>query len=289
MIIPSKKLHSGFTMPVFGLGTWQMGGRTERDHGNDDAADIAAIKEAIERGITHIDTAEIYAEGHSEQLVAQAIKGHDRSKLFIVSKVKAAHMAYDHVITACRESLQRLETPYLDLYLLHRYNPEFELKKTVAALDELVAEGLVKNIGVSNFTKERLEEAQGYTKNKIVCNQVHYNVEFREPERNRLVEYCQKHDIFLVAWRPVGKGNILEDIPPVLQEMCEKYQKTPAQVAINWLISQDHVLTLSKTRDDKHLRENLGALGWEMEKKDIEKIRSDYPNQQDISDTVPLG
>ena len=289
MKIPTKKLKTGFEMPVFGLGTWQMGGRDTHDLKNDDSADIFAIKSAIDLGITHIDTAEIYADGYSEILVGKAIKDYNRSKLFIVSKVKAENMSYDGVINSCKKSLERLQTPYLDLYLLHRHNPQFDLKETMRALDYLVEQGLIKNIGVANFNKEYLKEAQSYTKNKIVCNQVHYNLEFREPEVTELLNYCQKNDVFLVAWRPVGKGNLLENIPEVLKQVCDKYKKTPAQVAINWLISQPNVLTLAKTRHIEHLKENMGAIGWEMEKEDIEKLRKDYPNQKNISDAVPLG
>lgn len=155
------------------------------------------------------------------------------------------------------------------------------------ALDELIRLGMVKNIGVCNFTKEHLAEAQCYTKNKIVCNQVHYNLSFREPERKGLVEYCRNNDVFLSAWRPVG--NLPEDIPLVLKEMCDKYRKTPSQISINWLISQSYITTLSKTRHLGHLEENLGALDWIMDKEDIERLRKEYPNQQDISDDVPLG
>lgn len=276
-------------MPVFGLGTWQMGGKREHDLENDDNADISAVQSAIDLGITHIDTAEIYADGYSEILIGKAIKGYDRSKLFIVSKVQANNMAYDDVIKSCKKSLQRLEIDYLDLYLLHRHNSTIDLKQTVKAMDELVKKGLVKNIGVSNFNKEYLQEVQSYTKNKIVCNQVHYNLEFREPEITGLLKYCQENDVFLVAWRPVGKGNLLDKIPSVMQEMCDKYKKTPAQIAINWLISQSNVLTLSKTRHLGHLKDNLGALGWKMDKDDMEQLRTKYPNQKTISDTVPLG
>ena len=148
---------------------------------------------------------------------------------------------------------------------------------------------LIKHIGVCNFNKEHLAEAQSYTKNKIVCNQVHYNLMFREPEQDGLVEYCQNNDVFLSAWRPIGKGNLLEEIPLVAQEMCDKYKKTPAQIAINWLVSQPYVITLSKTRHPDHLNENLGALGWQMDSEDIEQLRKEYPNQQYISDAVPLG
>ena len=243
----------------------------------------------MDRGITHIDTAEIYADGYSEVLVGKAIAGHDRSKIFLASKVQAINMAYDDILRACEGSLKRLQTPYLDLYLLHRHNPKFSLKESMRALDKLVSDGLVKHIGVCNFKPEFLKEAQGYTSNQIVCNQVHYNLEFREPERAKVLEYCQANDVLLSAWRPVQKGALLENIPVLLQEICDKYKKTPAQIAINWLISQPDVITLSKMRSPKHLEENLGALGWQMEAEDIEKLRTQYPNQQDVSDAVPLA
>lgn len=289
MNIPTKKLKSGFEMPVYGLGTWQMGGRKEHDTSNDDEADIMAIRDALNAGITHIDTAEAYADGYSETLISKAIDGYDRSKIFLVSKVQDKNMNYDDILNACKQSLARLKTSYLDLYLLHRFPRVAPLKEAIRALDKLVEDGLVKNIGVCNFTKEHLEEAQSYTKNKIVCNQVHYNLEFREPEVTGLLEYCQNNNVFISAWRPIGKGNLLENTPPILKEMCDKYKKTPAQIALNWLISQPYVITLSKTRHIEHLNENLGALGWAMEKEDIERIRKEYPNQQNVSDTVPLG
>ncbi|MEK7575172.1 MAG: aldo/keto reductase [Patescibacteria group bacterium] len=289
MLIPLKQLKNGFAMPEFGFGTWQMGGRHERDLANDDQADIHAIKKAIEFGVTHIDTAEIYAGGHAERLVAQAIDGHEREKLFIISKVHAENMSYDGVRKSCKESLKRLGLQYLDLYLLHRYNPDFPLKETMRALDSLVEEGLVKNIGVANFGVTHLKEAQSYTKNPIVYNQVHYNLEFREPEHSGLLEYCQKHDILLAAWRPVGKGNLLAEIPEIVERMAVKYQKTPAQIAINWLLSQKNVVTLSKTRSVEHLKENLGAVGWKMNALDIKALRKEYPNQKMVSDVIPLA
>lgn len=289
MQIPTKKLKTGFEMPVYGLGTFMMGGRKERDLSNDDEADIAGIRAALDAGVMHIDTAEKYADGYSEILVGQAIKGYDRSKIFLTSKVQEKNMSYEGILNSCKKSLERLQTNYLDLYLLHWHSTVFPLKDSTRAFDKLVEEGLIKNIGVCNFMKEHLAEAQSYTKNKIVCNQVHLNLMFREPEVTSLLEYCQNNDVFLSAWRPVEKAKLLEEIPPVLQKICEKYNKTPAQVAINWLISQPYVITLSKTRHIDHLNENLGALGWKMEESDIEKLRKEYPNQQDISDAVPLG
>ncbi len=289
MNIPTKKLKTGFSMPVFGIGTWQMGGRYERDFSNNDKADIDAIKSAIKLGVIHIDTAEVYANGYAETLVGKAIKKYNRKKLFIVSKVFDDNLSYDDVIKSCKKSLKHLKTDYLDLYLAHRYNPKIDLRETMQAMDELVKQGLIRNIGVSNFTWQHLKDAQLFSKNKVVCNQVHYNLMFREAEKTGLLDFCQKNDVFLVAWRPLGKGNLLKKIPPVVKEICDKYKKTPAQVAINWLICQPYVLTLAKTSNIDHLKENLGGIDWKMNNKDIEKLRKEFPVQKLVSDTVPLG
>lgn len=286
--IPIKKLENGFSMPVFGLGTWQMGGKRERDINNNDNADIEAIKMAINNGITHIDTAEMYAQGYSEILVGQAIAEFKRENLFIISKVYPNHLKYQDLIDSAKNSLKRLNTSYLDLYLIHAPNPEIPIEETMRAMDFLVGQGLVRHIGVSNFTKERMAEAQKFTKNKIVANQVHFNLQIREAQRTGLVEYCQKNDVMLIAWRPIQKGVLLEEKNELMEQMCQKYQKTPAQIAINWLISQKNVVTLSKMGSYDHLVENLGALNWEMDPKDVKKLDKDYPNQQDISDTVSL-
>jgi diketogulonate reductase-like aldo/keto reductase len=288
MDIPTKKLKSGFEMPIYGLGTWKMGGTKIYDPNNDDQADIQAIKTAIENGITHIDTAENYAEGYTETLVGKAIKDYERSKLFLVSKVAPEHLQYEDVINALKASLKRLQTNYLDLYLIHAPNPDIPLKETMRAMDTLLEEGLIKNIGICNFTIAEFEEAQSYTKNKIVINQLHLNLKYREAERKGLLEYCQKNDVLFVAWRPLQKGILIEGTENIVNELAQKYQKTPAQIALNWLISQPNVVTLSKTRDVEHLKDNLGALNWIMDTEDIERLDKEYPNQEDISDAVPL-
>lgn len=288
MIISTKKLKSGFEMPVFGLGTWMMGGDMIYDPQNDDEADIRAIKLGIDKGITHIDTAQNYAEGHAEKLVAKAIKGCDRSKLFIVTKLHKGNLAYKDVLSTSEESLKRLETDYVDLLLIHSPSLEISLKETISAMDKLVKDGLVRYIGVSNFALPRLKEAQALSENPIVTNQVHYNLIYREPERTGLLKYCQENDILLTAWRPVQKGILTEKGTLIIDETCQEYQKTPAQIAINWLTSQTNVVTLSKMGSSKHLEENLGAIGWDMKEKDIEKLRKEFPNQQDVSDRVPL-
>jgi diketogulonate reductase-like aldo/keto reductase len=288
MEIPLKKLKSGFEMPSFGIGTWQMGGREIRNPENDDQKDIAAIQEAIKLGVTHIDTAEQYAGGFAEIIVGKAIKNYDRFKLFIVSKISPEHLNYDNVLKSCAASLERLETNYLDLYLIHSPSLEIPIEETLKAMDKLMEKGLIKNIGVSNFKTERLIDAQKHTKNKIVVNQVYYNLVIRQPEREGLLEYCQNNDVLLEAYRPVEKGTLLTQPDPILEKVAKKYDKTPAQIAINWLISQENVITLAKTSIIEHLKENLGAIGWKLKSEDVEDLRKNFPNQQEKSDRLPL-
>ena len=288
MLIPNKQLKNGFSMPAFGLGTWKMGGDRNRDPDNDDAADITAIRTAIELGVTHIDTAELYGDGKAEELISEAVQGYDRSKLFIISKVKWTNLAYDEILSACEKSLQRLRMDYLDMYVLHSYSEEVPLEESMRALDALVDRGLVRSIGVCNFGVRHLAEAQKLAKHPVVYDQVHYNLEFREPERAGLLEYCQKNDVLLAAWRPVRSFSSAVQVPEILEKMCQKYGKTPAQIAINWLVSQENVVTLSKTRNIDHLKENIEAVGWNMSADDIELLRREYPDQKDVSDAVPL-
>lgn len=282
MNIPTKKLKNGFELPVYGLGLWQMGGARERDTSRD-TEEVAAIRAALDAGITHVDTAELYGLGHAEELLGQAMQGYDRSKLFIATKVLPEHQTYDGVHRAFEASLKRIGTDYVDLYLLHAYPQSgMSVAETMRAMDELVAQGAIKNIGVCNMTPRRFDETQKHTQNKLVCNQVHYNIQVREVEARGVLEHCQDNDVFCVAWRPLQKGTLPQST--LIDELAKKYDKTPAQIAINWLISQDHVVTICKTSSTEHLKENLGAVGWDMSTEDIERIRAEFPDQRPTVD-----
>lgn len=285
-MIPTKRLSSGFELPVLGLGTWQMGGRREVDTSHDEQ-DITAIRAAIEHGITLIDTAESYGVGHAEELVGQAILDYDRSRLFITSKVSQGNLRPDDLWRSLEATLHRLDTDYLDLYLIHAPNDAIPLLKTIGALDKAVDDGLVRWIGVSNFSKERLSEAQRLTHHPIVVNQVYYNVRSRGVETTELLEYCQQHEVLLQAFRPIDKGALLADPPMIIREQADRYHKTPVQIMLNWLISQPNVTTLIKSLNLTHLNENLGAIGWSMEPSDIERLRREYPNQEPTSADFP--
>ncbi len=273
-----KLLNKDFKIPVLGLGTWGIGGFMETDSTNDEKS-IQSIKDAIDLGYTHIDTAELYGAGHSEELIGKAIKGLDRSKLIITSKVFKTNLRYDDVIVSCKKSLERLQTDYIDIYLIHAPNPDIPLKETMKALDFLVEEKLVKFIGVSNFSVEQMKEAQKYSKNKILVNQIPFNLSARNYDwkgncsnmESEIIPYCQENDIIIMAFRPIERGFLLET-KSILDDLSEKYNKTKAQIAINWLISKKGIITIPKSSNIEHLKENLDAVGWKLSEEDIDLL-----------------
>ncbi len=279
-----KTLKCGFSMPVLGMGTWQMGGRMERDSRNDDAGQIQALKTGLDLGFNLIDTAESYADGKAEELVGEAIRGYDRGKLFLTSKVWKTHVAYDDVLRAAENSLKRLGTDYLDLYLYHQVNNEVPLKETMRAFDRLVSEKLVRHIGVSNFALERFKRAQACADHKIVVNQIHYSLSVREPE-SELLPWLQENDVMIQAWRP------LRGVPDcaLLNELCAKYGKTKSQIALNWLIMQKNIVTITASSSARHIQDNLDAAAFEMAPSDVELLMRDFPEKKFISDAVPLS
>jgi len=286
MDIPVKTLRSGFSLPVYGLGTWGMGGGWEADSTNDEK-EVAAIKGAIDRGITHIDTAEIYGQGHAEELIGQAIKGCDRSKLIITSKVFGSNQRYDDLLRSFEASLKRLDTDYMDLYLLHRYPDKgIDIKDTMRAIDRLIDEGALKNVGACNLSINRLKDVQAHTTNQIVCNQIHYSLQMREAEKAGVIQYCQENDVLITAWGPLEKGAL--ESADILHAMADKYGKTPYQIALNWLITQPNVITIPKTTSLEHLDENLGSLGWNLSDEDMAELTKNFPDQQFHSHRVPL-
>lgn len=282
MKIPVKTLRNGFQMPVFGLGTWDMGGKDAPDHAHD-KEDIAAITRALDAGITHIDTAEKYGDGHAEELVGEAICGRDRSKLLLVSKVRKDHVDSVNVLRSAQASLKRLGTDYLDLYLVHSFNPAVPIAETIGAMNRLVDEGLVRHIGLSNYHPENIEEAIRTSRHPIVAVQLHYNLGYRDPERRGLLAHAAKNDWMLVAWRPIRDVLAMKPLPDVLMTIAKKYGKTPTQIALNWLISQQNVVTLAKCGAKEHLDDALGALDWTIEPEDIELLRREFPESPEAA------
>jgi diketogulonate reductase-like aldo/keto reductase len=247
-----------------------------------DVESIAAIRCAIGLGYTHIDTAEMYGAGHSEELVGLAIKDFDRDSLFITTKVLPDHLRYENVLKSVEGSLKRLKTDYIDLYLIHIPNPKIPIKETMQAMDALARQQKIRFIGVSNFSVEQLKEAQSCTENKIVNNQIEYNLLTRHSGmynvniESEIVPFCQENDIIITAWKPLVKGRLFQEKNILLEELVAKYNKTLGQIAINWLISKKNIITIPKSTNIEHLKENMGAIGWKLDEEDIIRLDEEF-------------
>lgn len=251
-----RELHDGSLIPVIGLGTWRMGGGMQPDFSQDELV-LHALRNALLMGYTHIDTAEMYGGGHTEELIGQVIRDFDRVSLFITTKVWHTNLKYADVLRACEGSLQRLGTDYLDLYLIHWPNSSVPLEDTFRGLNELVTSGKVRYLGVSNFDLDLLRQATYLSKTPLMTDQVPFSVSNRGYAQNGVLEYCRQKNLIFTAYTPVEKGRI--DEFEKLSIVATKMGVTPAQVALSWLVSQPNIITIPKSLDSVHLQENLEA------------------------------
>jgi diketogulonate reductase-like aldo/keto reductase len=251
--VKQKKFgNDGPDVSVIGQGTWYL------DRGDRKAA-IAALRRGIEAGMTHIDTAEMY--GEAEPVIADAIAGLPREKLFLVSKVLPSNASRRGTITACERSLKRLKTDHLDCYLLH-WRGSYPFEETVAAFDELVRAGKIRSWGVSNFDSDDLDELLDVAgEGKIACNQVLYHLQERAIE-HAVIPWCEQHGVAVVAYSPFGHN----DFPSVrskggeaLQAVADARKATPRQVALAFLTRAPSVLAIPKASSAEHAADNAAA------------------------------
>lgn len=261
-------------VPVIGQGTWMIEGDL-----NTERLAVEALRLGLDLGLTHIDTAEMYGNGHVEELVAEAIAGR-REDVFLVSKVLPSNASYEGTLRACKRSLKRLKTDWLDLYLLHWPSNNIPIRETIRAMEKLVSEGLVRFIGVSNFDLEELKEAEDSLRNeRMACDQVFYHLGYRGIERH-LLPYCTKHGIAVVGYSPFGHGNFPSPQSGggrVLTEIAERHSRTPRQVALNFLTRYGCVFTIPKNSHPERARENSGGVGWELTEDEVAAINQTFP------------
>lgn len=249
------KISNG-SIPQLGFGTYQLRGKECVD----------AIKTAIEVGYTHIDTAEIY--GHEEE-VGKAIDAIDREDLFITSKVWRSSLSYRGVMQSCNETLKKLDTDYLDLYLIHWPNKNAPYPEVFEAMFGLMKQGKIKNVGVSNFTINHMKKALKHAKDagvEISVNQVEFHPFLYQKE---LLEFCNEHDVVLTAYSPIARGKVLKH--PLLQQIGEKYDKTAAQVSLRWGL-QKNVVVIPKSGNAERIQENFEVFDFELSSTDMKKI-----------------
>jgi diketogulonate reductase-like aldo/keto reductase len=266
--IPSVTLPSGEEVPALGLGTWNMG-----DSRSSAAREVESIRKAIDLGMTLIDTAEMYAGGRSEEVVGKAISGR-RDEVFLVSKVYPWNASARGTVEACENSLARLGTDRLDLYLLH-WRGEHPLAETVAAFERLKKDGKIGNWGVSNFDTDDMEELFAVPDGKnCAANQVLYNLSRRGPEF-LLLPWCQQHGVPLMAYSPIEQGRILNNHE--LIRIAKAYQATPAQLALAFLLERDGVIAIPKSASVSRVEENRGATDLEITDEDWAALDAAFP------------
>ncbi|UXS32104.1 aldo/keto reductase [Agrobacterium tumefaciens] len=266
--IPSVTLPSGKEVPALGLGTWNMG-----DSRSSATREVESIRKAIDLGMTLIDTAEMYADGRSEEVVGKAISGR-RDEVFLVSKVYPWNASARGTVEACENSLARLGTDHLDLYLLH-WRGEHPLAETVAAFERLKKDGKIGNWGVSNFDTDDMEELFAVPDGKnCAANQVLYNLSRRGPEF-LLLPWCQQHGVPLMAYSPIEQGRILNNHE--LIRIAKAYQATPAQLALAFLLERDGVIAIPKSASVSRVEENRGATDLEITEEDWAALDAAFP------------
>ena len=239
-----------------------------------DTEAIDALKLGLNLGMTLIDTAEMYGAGHSEEVVSKALEGW-RKPVFVASKVSPSHFAYNDLLRSARRSVDRLHVKQMDLYQLHWPNPRIPIAETMKAMEKVVRDGLVRFIGVSNFSVPLMKEAQAaLSKEEIASNQVEYSLVDRAVEQE-ILPYCQREKLTLIAYSPLGQGRIARGRGgqfKILDETATRLGRSRSQVALSWLLQHDSVMVIPKASDKKHLKENAEVSGWKLSSKDFLEI-----------------
>jgi diketogulonate reductase-like aldo/keto reductase len=251
-----ESVPSASGMPMLGLGTWE----------NDDHDQcVESVRTALEMGYRHIDTAQAY---RNEDAVGEGIAAADvdREDIFLATKVWISRLDYDDVLSSTRRSLDQLGTDYVDLLYVHWPSGEYHPEDTLAAFDELYEEGTIRNVGVSNFEPDHIDQARDVLDAPIFANQVELHPFLQQEE---LLAYADDNDMELVAYSPLARGEVLGD--PTLSEIAEKHGTTEAQVSLAWLREQG-VTAIPKATSEEHVRDNWESLTLSLDAEDVARI-----------------
>lgn len=262
------KLPSGNAIPVFGLGTWRMGEYTRHRQ-----TEIDTIRYALDLGITLIDTAEMYGDGGTEEVIGEAIRGR-RDDLFIVSKVYPHNASRDGVVAACERSMRRLDIEYIDLYLLH-WPGSIALAETFDAFHHLQNNGKIRDFGVSNFDIDNLQKIPADDQQSLGCNQVLYNLAQREVEW-AITAWCRKRGVPLMAYSPLDQASSLLQ-SHAIADVAARHSATVPQIALAWLLHQPDTIVIPKSIRTERIKENYAALEIQLSHQDLADLDNAYP------------
>lgn len=262
------------TYPALGQGTWRMGVDP-----NLFMHEVKMLQEGIQHNLRVIDTAAMYADGGAERVVGQAIQPY-RHDVFVVTKVWPTHADYEGVMTSLKNSLDRLNTSYVDLFLLHWPSKQYPLQETMRAMATVYEKGWAKSLGVSNFNVDLLKQAQQFLGDiPLVANQVEYSLTARAAELT-VIPYCQDHNITVMAYSPIKHLNALDPNGPqrrLLHALARDYHTTEHVIALAWVIRQREVIAIPKTSQHDHLLANLSALTLNLSPDDEKRLDALFP------------
>ena len=261
------ELPSGQMMPVLGQGTWYLG-----EHPANRRDEIVALRTGLDLGMTMIDTAEMYGDGASEELVGEAIIGR-RADVFLVDKVLPSNASRRQTVQACHRSLRRLRVDHIDLYLLH-WRGRHPLAETIEAFTELVDAGDIGQWGVSNFDLSDMTELLEAGGNSCATNQILYNLTRRGPEYD-LLPWLREHRIPAMAYSPIEQGRLLGH--PQVTKVAARHGATPAQVALAWLLRQEMVAAIPRSSKPEHTRQNAEARDLHLTEEDVAALDTAFP------------
>lgn len=267
MPIAQIRLPSGETVPALGQGTWKMGEQARHRE-----AEVRALKAGIDLGMTLIDTAEMYAEGGAEEVTGAAIAGR-RDEVFLVSKVLPSHASHEQTVRACERSLKRLGTDRLDLYLLH-WRGGYGLDDTISGFEALQKAGKIRHWGVSNFDVSDMEELLALGGKAVATNQVLYNLTRRGIEYD-LLPWSTKHQVPVMAYSPIEQGRLAGHRG--LEAVAKRHGKTPAQIALAFVLAQPGVIAIPKASTPDHVRDNAAAAEIVLSAEDLAALDAAFP------------
>lgn len=251
-----------------GQGTWYMGDSADRRK-----EEIGVLQAGIDLGMTLIDTAEMYGRGRSEELVGEAIKGR-RDKVFLLSKVLPSNADKAGVIASCEQSLTRLQTDVLDMYMLH-WEGEYPFEETISGMLALLEQGKIRSWGVSNLDVDAMEELYAVPEGSgCAANEVLYNL-FRRGVEFDLLPWCEKRSLPVIAYSPLEQGRILSN--KTLELVAERHNVTPAQIALAWVLRNPSIVAIPKAGSLAHVRENAGSRDIRLSEEDLVMLENTFP------------
>lgn len=268
---------NGLSLPALGQGAWRIGDRAERAR-----EEIEALRLGLDRGLTLIDTAEMYGEGRSETLIGQALEGYRREELYLVSKVYPHNAGGSQLFASCDASLKRLNTSYLDLYLLH-WRGSIPLRETVEGMEELVRAGKIRRWGVSNFDTEDMEELWSIPGGEhCAANQVLYHLGSRGIEFD-LLPWLRAHEVATMAYCPLAQaGALRRDLLAnrTLTAIAAKHAVSVMQILLAFVLRQEGVIAIPKAGSPAHVEENAKAAALILSAQDWAEIDRAFPPPQ---------